>query len=62
LICPYFVDTPVVPLGGKVMLVGLEITELDDVVGAVARLACDEAIAGRCLAIAPGWCHGGWGA
>jgi NAD(P)-dependent dehydrogenase (short-subunit alcohol dehydrogenase family) len=53
LICPYFVDTPIVPLGGKLMLAGLEIAELDDVVDAAARLVCDEAIAGRCLAIAP---------
>lgn len=53
LICPYFVDTPIIPLGGKLMLAGLEIAELDDVVDAVARLVCDEAIAGRCLAILP---------
>ncbi|CUS15433.1 unnamed protein product, partial [Tuber aestivum] len=53
MICPYFVDTPIVPIGGKVMLAGLQIAVLDDVVDAVSRLVCDEGIAGRCLAIAP---------
>jgi NAD(P)-dependent dehydrogenase (short-subunit alcohol dehydrogenase family) len=53
MICPYFVDTPIVPIVGKVMLAGLELTALGDVVDAAARLVCDENIAGRCLAIAP---------
>lgn len=53
MVCPYFVDTPILPIAAKALLAGLELARLDDVVESVARLVCDEAVAGRCLMVAP---------
>lgn len=53
MVCPYFVDTPILPVAAKALLAGLELARLEDVVESVARLVCDENIAGRCLMVAP---------
>lgn len=53
MVCPYFVDTPILPVAAKAMLAGLELARLEDVVESVARLVCDEHVAGRCLMVAP---------
>lgn len=53
IVCPYFVDTPILPVAGKVLLAGLEMARLEDVVESVGRFVCDEGVAGRCLMVAP---------
>lgn len=53
IVCPYFVDTPILPIAGKVLLTGLEMARLEDVVDSVGRFVCDEGVAGRCLMVAP---------
>lgn len=53
MVFPYFVDTPILPVAAKALLAGLELARLDDVVESVARLVCDEGVAGRCLMVAP---------
>lgn len=53
MVCPYFVDTPILPIAAKALLAGLELARLEDVVESVARLVCDEGVAGRCLMVAP---------
>lgn len=53
IVCPYFVDTPIVPVVAKMLLSGLEMARVEDVVEATARFVCDGGIAGRCLMVAP---------
>ncbi|KAK3335475.1 hypothetical protein B0T19DRAFT_9674 [Cercophora scortea] len=52
-ICPYFVDTPLLPPSGMALLAGSGKAELEDVVDAATRLMADESISGRGLAIGP---------
>jgi NAD(P)-dependent dehydrogenase (short-subunit alcohol dehydrogenase family) len=53
IICPYFVDTPIIPTMGRIMLSGVELARSEDVVEAAARLVCDRRAKGRALVIAP---------
>ncbi|KAI5846272.1 hypothetical protein DFP73DRAFT_476417 [Morchella snyderi] len=53
IVCPYFVDTPILPLGGRTMLAGLERALVEDVVEAAARLVCERGVMGRSLCVAP---------
>lgn len=53
IVCPYFVDTPILPAGGRVMLAGLERALVEDVVAAAERFVADVGVFGRCLAVAP---------
>lgn len=53
MLCPYFIDTPIVNVAGRLALAGGAIGEVEDVVDAATRLTADSRIAGRALAIGP---------
>ncbi|KAL7276203.1 hypothetical protein RUND412_000821 [Rhizina undulata] len=53
LVCPYFVDTPLLPNIAKLLLVGAELAKVEDVVSAAEKCVCDEEVSGRCLVVAP---------
>ncbi|KAK3940570.1 hypothetical protein QBC46DRAFT_123121 [Diplogelasinospora grovesii] len=53
MIAPYFVDTPLIPQTGMVLLAGGAKAELDDVIDAATRLMADATIVGRGLSIGP---------
>lgn len=53
LLCPYFIDTPLIPTGGRLILAGGAMGKPEDVVDAGTRLMADTRIAGRALVIGP---------
>lgn len=53
LLCPYFIDTPIVPAGGRMMLAGGAMGKVADVVDAATRFVADSSILGRALCIGP---------
>lgn len=53
LLCPYFIDTPLIPVAGRVILAGGATGKPEDVVDAATRLMADSRIAGRSLCIGP---------
>ena len=53
LICPYFIDTPIVTPGARVILAGGAMGEVKDVVDAATRFVADSRILGRALVIGP---------
>lgn len=52
-LCPYFIDTPIVPAGARLLLAGGAMGKPEDVVDAGTRLMADSRISGRALAIGP---------
>ncbi|KAK4136947.1 NAD(P)-binding protein [Trichocladium antarcticum] len=54
LLAPYFVDTPLLPTAGMLLLAGGAKGEVRDVVDAGTRLMADEGVRGRALCIGPG--------
>ncbi len=53
MLCPYFIDTPIIPVGGRVILAGGAMGKPEDVVDAGTRLIADKSIVGRALIIGP---------
>lgn len=53
MICPYFIDTPLIPVGGRLLLAGAAVGKPEDVVDAGTRLMADTRIVGRALAVGP---------
>lgn len=53
MLCPYFIDTPIIPTGGRVLLAGGAIGKIEDVVDAGTRLMADSRIVGRALVVGP---------
>lgn len=53
LLCPYFIDTPLISDMGRILLSGGQLATLDDVVAAATRLAADSSIVGRSLCVGP---------
>lgn len=53
MLCPYFIETPLIPAGGRVLLAGAAFGKTEDVVDAGTRLMSDESIVGRALVIGP---------
>ena len=53
MLCPYFIDTPLVPPSARVILAGGAIGTLEDVVDAATRLTADNRIVGRSLYVGP---------
>ena len=53
MICPYFIETPLIPAGGRALLAGGAIGKPEDVVDAGTRLMSDESIVGRALVVGP---------
>ena len=53
MLCPYFIDTPLIPVGGRLLLAGGATGKPEDVVDAGTRLMADTKIIGRALVIGP---------
>lgn len=53
MLCPYFIDTPIVTAGARFLLAGGAMGEVKDVVDAGTRFVADSRILGRALAIGP---------
>lgn len=50
---PYFIDTPIVPFVGRLVLAGGAMGQVEDVVSAATRFVSDSRILGRSLVIGP---------
>ncbi|QSZ32320.1 hypothetical protein DSL72_001894 [Monilinia vaccinii-corymbosi] len=53
MLCPYFIDTPLIPTAGRLILAGGAMGKPEDVVDAGTRLMADTRIVGRALVIGP---------
>ncbi|KAI9819159.1 MAG: hypothetical protein M1827_007315 [Pycnora praestabilis] len=53
ILCPYWIDTPIIPVLGRVMLAGSPLGSVNDVVDAGTRFAADTRICGRGLVVGP---------
>lgn len=53
MVCPYFIDTPLVPPGARVLLAGGGLGKTEDVVDAATRFVADSRILGRSLVVGP---------
>ncbi|KAI9642130.1 hypothetical protein NHQ30_008932 [Ciborinia camelliae] len=53
MLCPYFIDTPLIPAAGRLLLAGGAMGKPEDVVDAGTRLMADTRISGRALVIGP---------
>ena len=53
LLCPYFIDTPIVTTGARIALAGGALGKVEDVVDAATRFTADSRILGRSLVIGP---------
>ena len=53
LICPYFIDTPIINTPGKLLLAGGAVGKPEDVVEAATRFAADPCIVGRAVLVGP---------
>ncbi|KAF2477039.1 NAD(P)-binding protein [Lindgomyces ingoldianus] len=53
LLCPYFIDTPIVTAAARVALAGGAMGKVEDVVDAATRFVADSRILGRALVIGP---------
>lgn len=53
MLAPYFIDTPIVTIGARLLLAGGAMGKPEDVVDAGTRLMADTRIMGRALAIGP---------
>ncbi|KAL9577842.1 MAG: hypothetical protein Q9203_007310 [Teloschistes exilis] len=53
LICPYFIDTPLLSLMGRAILAGGRMGKVEDVVEAATRFAADPCVVGRAVSVGP---------
>ncbi len=53
MLCPYFIDTPIIPASARALLAGGAMGKIEDVVDAATRFVADARIAGRALAVGP---------
>ncbi|KAI2482156.1 Bacilysin biosynthesis oxidoreductase bacC [Pyrenophora tritici-repentis] len=53
LLCPYFIDTPIVTTGARFILAGGALGQVEDVVDAGTRFVADSRILGRALCVGP---------
>jgi NAD(P)-dependent dehydrogenase (short-subunit alcohol dehydrogenase family) len=53
LICPYFIDTPIITTAGRMILAGGAVGKPDDVVEAATRFVADPRMAGRAVVVGP---------
>jgi NAD(P)-dependent dehydrogenase (short-subunit alcohol dehydrogenase family) len=53
ILLPYFIDTPIIPVAGRLLLAGGALGKPEDVVDAGTRFMADTRINGRALAIGP---------
>lgn len=53
MLCPYFIDTPIVTPGARFVLAGGAMGKVEDVVDAATRFVADSRILGRALVVGP---------
>ena len=53
MLCPYYVETPLLSLASRLALAGIPKAKLEDVIGAATRFVADPRIAGRAVVIGP---------
>ena len=53
MLCPYFIDTPIISPSGRHLLAGLTMGKVEDVVDAGTRFVADTRIIGRSLVVGP---------
>lgn len=53
MLCPYFIDTPLIPAAGRTLLAGGAMGRPEDVVAAGTRLMADSSLHGKTLVIGP---------
>ena len=53
MLLPYFIDTPIVRPSARILVAGGGMAQVDEVVEAATRLAADESVCGRVLAVGP---------
>ncbi|KAK2804622.1 hypothetical protein FQN51_001823 [Onygenales sp. PD_10] len=53
MLCPYFVDTPILGTPGKVFMSGVALADIEHVIDAGSRFVADPRCVGRSVAIAP---------
>jgi NAD(P)-dependent dehydrogenase (short-subunit alcohol dehydrogenase family) len=53
MLCPYFIDTPIIPVVGRLLLAGGATGKVEDVVDAGTRFMADSRICGRALVVGP---------
>lgn len=53
LLCPYFVDTPMLNAAGRAVLAGGPVGKIEDVIEAATRFVADPRIAGRAVVVSP---------
>lgn len=53
LLCPYFIDTPLISTSGKLLLAGCALAKVQDAVKAAARFVADPTCIGRSLVVGP---------
>jgi hypothetical protein len=52
-LCPYFIDTPLIPVPARALLAGGAMGKSEDVVAAGTRLMADASIHGKALVVGP---------
>ncbi|PGH34782.1 hypothetical protein GX50_02341 [[Emmonsia] crescens] len=53
MLCPYFTETPIIGLAGKIILSGVALTDINHVSDAATRFVADPRCVGRSVVIAP---------
>ncbi|KAF3930217.1 hypothetical protein ABW20_dc0103457 [Dactylellina cionopaga] len=53
LLCPYWIETPIIPLGAKILLAGTEYAEIEDVISIGVRCMGDYTVAGHIFLVVP---------
>ena len=53
MLCPYYVETPLIPFSGRLLLAGVPKGKTGDVVDAATRFMADPRIGGRAAAVGP---------
>ncbi|EEQ90786.1 hypothetical protein RJZ56_001624 [Blastomyces dermatitidis] len=53
MLCPYFTETPIIGVGGKAILSGVALTDINHVCDAATRFVADPRCVGRSVVIAP---------
>ncbi|EPS36828.1 hypothetical protein H072_9630 [Dactylellina haptotyla CBS 200.50] len=53
LLCPYWIETPIIPLGAKVLLAGTDYAQMEDVVDIGVRCLGDYSVAGHIFLVLP---------
>ncbi|KAF3912701.1 hypothetical protein ABW21_db0206436 [Orbilia brochopaga] len=53
LLCPYWIETPIVPVGAKILLAGSDFARMEDVVAIGTRCLADCSVAGHIFLILP---------